>query len=249
MTTEVPTRVPTRVPAGDDRGFAGWLRDFEDEARVREERGDPGWGRGARLEACVVRSLQRFQIGEDGDGAFLIGKAEAAGDAEYAAAVRLFIAEEQNHARMLGLLLGAAGAPLLDRHWSDAVFVRARRAMGLRVELLTLMVAEVVALGYYGALHRGTRDPLTAEVAARLVADERRHVPFHCRRLRQGLARFPGPARRVVTGLWRAAVAGAAVVVAADHGRALRRLGTGRRRFVLDVLAEARAAEDLLHGR
>jgi hypothetical protein len=41
---------------------------------------------------------------------------------------------------------------------------------------------------------------------------------------------------------WWAAVAGAAVVIAADHGRTLRRLGRGRGRFVRDVMAGARAA-------
>ncbi|XVQ14481.1 ferritin-like domain-containing protein [Spirillospora sp. CA-255316] len=229
-----------RTDAG--REFTEWLRGFEDEARAREAVGDPDWGRGARLEPCVVRSLQRFQVGEDGDGAFLIGKAERAGDAEYAAALRLFVAEEQNHARMLERLLAAAGAGTIATHWSDAVFVRARRTMGLRLELMVLMVAEVVALGFYGALHEGTRDPLTAEVAGRLLADERRHVPFHCRRMRQGLAGVPGPVRAGVVLAWRAAVAGAALVIVADHGRALRRLGRGRAGFVREVMAEARAA-------
>ncbi|GAA2400265.1 ferritin-like domain-containing protein [Actinomadura vinacea] len=223
-------------------GFAGWLRDFEEQARARAAAGDPEWARGARLEPCVVRSLQRFQVGEDGDGAFLIGKAERAGDAEYAAAVRLFIAEEQNHARMLGRLLDAAGAGTIGAHWSDAIFVRARRAMGLRVELMVLLVAEVIALGFYRALYEGAGDPLAAEVAGRLLADERRHVPFHCRRMRQGLERVPRPLRAAALLAWRAAVAGGALIIVADHGRALRRLGRGRARFVRDVLAEARAA-------
>ncbi|MEW2359599.1 ferritin-like domain-containing protein, partial [Spirillospora sp. NPDC029432] len=205
-----------------ESAFVGWLRGFEEEAAARAAAGDPDWARGARLEPSVVRSLQRFQVGEDGDGAFLIGKAVRAGDPEYAAAVRLFVAEEQNHARMLGLLLEAAGAPTIGAHWSDSVFVLARRAMGLRLELLVLMVAEVVAVAYYQALYEGTADPLTAEVARRLVGDERRHIPFHCRRLREGIG---GPARTAMIAFWRVLVAGGALVVAAGHGRALRRLG------------------------
>ncbi|WP_309113633.1 hypothetical protein [Saccharothrix sp.] len=35
--------------------------------------------------------------------------------------------------------------------WSDAVFVRLRRALGPRLELMVLLIAEVVALGYYRA--------------------------------------------------------------------------------------------------
>ncbi|MFI1188474.1 hypothetical protein [Streptomyces californicus] len=40
---------------------------------------------------------------EDGDGAGVITEAEAAGDAEYASAVRMLIAEERNHARLTAL--------------------------------------------------------------------------------------------------------------------------------------------------
>ncbi|WP_442807194.1 ferritin-like domain-containing protein [Streptomyces sp. NBC_01294] len=104
---------------------------------------------------------------------------------------------------MLKLLLAAGGAGTLDGHWSDAVFVRVRRLLGLRVELLVLMIAEVVALGYYRALRDGAADPLTSEVAGRILADEGRHVLFHCLRLREGLAGLPPPARRAVTAGWR----------------------------------------------
>ncbi|MFC9971813.1 hypothetical protein ACFVH6_13055 [Spirillospora sp. NPDC127200] len=40
---------------------------------------------------------------------------------------------------------------------------------------------------------------------------------------------------------WRLAVGVVAVVVAVDHGGALRALGVSRRRFVAEVVAEARA--------
>lgn len=210
--------------------FDNWLRDFEDERERRRAAGEPDWGQGARLPAAVWRSVRRFQVGEDGDGAVLTGKADAVADAAYAAAVRLFVAEEQNHARLLGLLLGAGGVPLLGSHWSDTVFVRLRGLFGLRLELLVLMVAEVIALRYYRALRDGTRDPLVTEVAARILADEERHVPFHCARLRQeSLGALP------LAG-WRVLLCAVAAFVAVDHGPALRRLGVGRVRFVADVM-------------
>lgn len=232
----------TRAPEG---GFGGWLRGFEEEARARAAKGDPDWRRGARLHPSVIASLQRFQVGEDGDGAFLIAKADRAGDPEYTAAARLFVAEERNHARMLALLLEAAGAPTIGAHWSDAVFVRARRSMGLRMELLVLMVAEVAAVAYYRALYEGTADPLAAEVARRLVEDEERHIPFHCARLSEGMT---GPAREAMILFWRALVAGGALVVAAGHGRALLRLGSGPVRFARDVLSAAAAAAADMRG-
>ncbi|MER5758376.1 ferritin-like domain-containing protein [Streptomyces sp. NPDC002082] len=217
-------------------GHDTWLADFETEAERRAERGDPDWGRAAALPPELVRSLQRFQVGEDGDGSALIGKADRAGDPVYARAVRLFVAEEQNHARMLALLLEAGGAGTLAGHWSDTVFVRLRRLLGLRVELLVLMVAEVVALRYYRAVRDGAADPLASEVARLILADEERHVPFHCLRLREALAPLPAPARRAVVAAWRATLAAAAAVVAVDHGPALRTLGVRRRAFVTDTV-------------
>ncbi|MBT2452055.1 ferritin-like domain-containing protein [Streptomyces sp. ISL-43] len=217
-------------------GYEEWVADFEAERERRAERGDPDWSGGAALPAELVRSLQRFQVGEDGDGSALIGKADRAGDPVYARAVRLFVAEEQNHVRLLALLLDAGGAGTLARHWSDTAFVGLRRLLGLRVELLVLMVAEAVALRYYQAVRDGAADPLASEVARRILADEERHVPFHCLRLREALGPLPAPARRAAALAWRALLAGAAAMVAVDHGPALRTLGVRRRAFVGDTV-------------
>ncbi|MBO2445697.1 ferritin-like domain-containing protein [Actinomadura barringtoniae] len=202
---------------------------------------EPDWSRGARLSPALIQSLQRFQIGEAGDGANLVRKSDKAGDADYSAAVRVFIAEEQNHARMLALLLEAGGAEPIPGHWSDAIFVRLRRMLGLRTELLVLLAAEFVALTYYRALRDGTDDPLISEVAALILADEERHVPFHCGRL-SGLP-------QVGIRLWQAFLAGTAAVAAADHAPALATLGMSRRRFVSTVMTESKQVTAALSAR
>lgn len=229
-------------------GHDAWLADFEAERERRAAQGDPDWNRGAGLPPELVRSLQRFQVGEDGDGSALIGKADRAGDPAYARAVRLFVAEERNHARMLALLLAAGGAGTLTGHWSDTAFVRLRRLLGLRVELLVLMVAEVVALRYYQAVRDGSPDPLASEVAGRILADEERHVPFHCLRLREALAPLPAPARRAATLAWQVLLAGAAAVVAVDHGPALRVLGVRRLAFAADTVRASSPVAAALHA-
>lgn len=227
--------------------FAGWTRAFEAEAGRRRAQGEPDWAGGAGLAEPLARSLQRFQVGEDGDGANLIRKADEAGDPEYAAAVRLFVAEEQNHARLLALLLGAGDVPTIAAHWSDSAFVRLRRLLGLRLELMVLMIAEVVALRYYRAVSEGTGDPLVSEVAARILADERRHVPFHCLRLREALGALPATPRVLVLAGWRVLLLGATAVVVWDHGPALAHLGVRRRRFVADVMrSSADVVADIL---
>ncbi|MFE7169377.1 ferritin-like domain-containing protein [Streptomyces sp. NPDC057616] len=220
-------------------GFAKWTRHFEDERERRHADGDPAWEQGATLHPAVWAGIQRFQVGEDGDGANLVAKADEAGDPDYGQAVRLFVREEQNHARLLARLLAAGGMPTLNGHWSDAVFVRLRRLMGLRMELLVLMIAEVVALRYYRALRDGTGDALTTDVAGRILADEQRHVPFHCERLHASLAELPRAMRRPVMTAWRLLLLAASLVVAADHGAALHRLDIGRLRFVRDVMASS----------
>jgi hypothetical protein len=222
--------------------FAGWVTDFEAAAEQRRDAGDPDWARGAKLDAAIVRSLQRFQLGESGDGANLAAKASLGGDESYARAVRLFIAEEQDHARLLAALLAAVNAPLISSHWSDAVFVRLRRALGLRLELMVLFVAEFIALSYYRALRDGARDPLTAEVAGRILADEERHVRFHSGQLRLEFAMLAPWARLPVSWAWQLLMTGTACVVVLDHGTALRRLGVPRRRFTARVLAGFAAA-------
>ncbi|MDW6060510.1 ferritin-like domain-containing protein [Streptomyces sp. FXJ1.4098] len=223
----------------DTGGFAKWTRRFEDERERRRAQGDPDWEQRATLHPAVWASIQRFQVGEDGDGANLVGKADEAGDGDYAQAVRLFVAEEQNHARLLARLLAAGGVPTLTGHWSDTVFVRLRRLMGLRMELLVLMIAEVVALRYYRALRDGTDDPLTSDVAGRILSDEQRHVPFHCERLHTSLAELPRVTRRPVMALWQLLLLAVSLVVAVDHGPALRRLDIGRLRFMADIAASS----------
>ena len=223
-----------------------WLEDFETEAGRRRSREDPPWARGARLDPDVARSIQRFQVGEAGDGANLVAK--AGDDAVYLAAVKLFVAEEQNHARMLAELLRAAGVPTIASHWSDTAFVRLRRALGLRLEVMVLLIAEVVALRYYRALRDGTADPLVTRVASLILADEERHVPFHCHRLRLGFATLGKPARALVFGAWRLFLLGVTVTVAADHGRALRKLGVGRLVFVAEVVTAFEAALARIRG-
>ncbi|MEU6818349.1 ferritin-like domain-containing protein [Streptomyces sp. NPDC046860] len=233
-----------------DGGFGRWADAFEAERTRRAARADPDWTAAARQDPAVWASVQRFQTGEDGDGANLIAKADRAGDPAYARAVRLFVAEERNHARLLALLLAAGGMPTLAGHWTDTAFVRVRRLLGLRLELLVLMVAEVVALRYYRALRDGSEDALTSEVAARILADEERHVPFHCARLHDAVAGLPRGLRRPLLVLWRGLLAGACLVVVADHGRALRALGVSRSRFLADVLVSSRPmVAAILHRR
>ncbi len=130
---------------------------------------------------------------------------------------------------MLESLLQSGGIPTIGRHWSDTTFVQLRRLMGLRLELMVLTIAEVVALRYYRALAEGGDDALLVDVSERILDDEYHHVPFQCHRLRVGFAHTSAPVRMAVVQGWRVLARAVAVVVAFDHGSALRATGVTRR--------------------
>lgn len=194
-----------------------------------------------RIAELLGPSLAIFQLGESGSGEHLFDAARrAATDLDYRRCLERFVAEEQEHARMLGVVLDSLGEPRRHHHWTDGVFVLIRRAHSLRTEILVLMVAEVVALSYYGALAEHVSAPDLADVFARIHADEVVHVDFHSATLPGRLQRFPRPVHAVVRLAWSVLVAGAAVVVAKDHGGLLARLGVPRRRFLRQVLSDRR---------
>jgi hypothetical protein len=192
----------------------------------------------ARVAGHLRKSLAVFQLGESGDGAHLLEAAGLAGGDQYLGALKRFIAEEQEHARMLAVVLEALDGPLLSHHWSDRLFVLARRARSLVTEVLVLLVAEVVALSYYSALRDGPALGGLRDVFARIHDDEVMHVDFHCDTLPRHLERFGARTRTVVRIGWSTLVAGAATGVAISHGTALRAMGTSRHDFVRRVLRD-----------
>lgn len=143
------------------------------------------------LRAPLIASLQRFQIGETGEGRRLMKGAHATGDETYVEAMRLFIAEEHEHVRLLAEILARLGAPLIQSHWSDDAFIALRHFAGLRMELMTLLVAEMIAKRYYRALCAGTQDVTLRAIFAQIVCDENDHVAFHCDALKRGWADWP----------------------------------------------------------
>src|SRR3954466_9406823 len=229
--------------AGAVGGFGLWVDHFEKNVGVhaRVDAAIDFDGRCAVPEAVrepLIASVRRFQLGESGDGRQLLRTAANAGDPEYLRAAELFVAEEQQHASLLLHLLRYLGGTPMRRHWSDAAFVRLRRLMGLRTELMVLTVAEVVALSYYDGLAAPGSDPVVQAVAARIVADEHPHVQFQQQRLREGFARSGIVLRSLAFSLWWLTTIGATVVVAMDHGPLLDAIGYRRTRFIRDVLGD-----------
>lgn len=223
MTDQTTTPVPAPT---EQFSSAAWLEYFQGnaESRIATESGtapviDP------QTKSPLIASLQRFQIGESGEGKHLIAGAEKTGDRAYAAAIRLFIAEEQDHARRLAHVVTRLGGTLLDSHWSDRVFVFLRRMMGLRTELLVLLIAELIARRYYRAIYDGTVDEDVQLMCRQVMHDELGHVRFHCDYLYHAFDGTPGWARTLIHIGWTFAFRATLLIVMFDHRRALQACG------------------------
>jgi len=212
------------------------------------------WHEGIRLEpplrAPLASSLARFQLGETSDGAALSARArrlaEQTGDYAYADAVDLFITEKQEHSRLLACVLQQLNAPLLLRHWTDSLFRRSRHLLGYYEEIAVLLMAEIIALKYYGAVREGCGAPVLEIVCEQILADEKFHVRFHCEQFHRTLAQRPMPIRAAWWWALTAMFVAASAVVAWDHRRAFRVLGGSATEFLHDAWFNFRAAREAI---
>jgi hypothetical protein len=217
-----------------------WRRYFEaNAARAMPCVDDALAGVPEAWRATLVRSLARFQLGESGEGriAHEIYAARIDGiDDDYRAALALFIREEGRHARILAALVRAMGGEILTATWTERAFRRVRRLAGVRTKLFVLLVAEIVGVGFYGAiaerLPRGAlRDALVA-----MCDDEIAHLAFH-RDFFATQARSAA-ARTALRSSIAIGTGAAFAIVAFDHASTLRALGIS----IPMLVAHARAA-------
>jgi hypothetical protein len=206
------------MPTKKHASTADWLAYFE---KNRLHRRPIPWERGVQIETNlrtpVIRSLQRFQVGEQGDGKHLREAAAAIKNPHYSATINLFVQEEQEHSSMLAGLIRALDGNLLNFHWSDICFVLVRRLSGLRVELFTLLAAEIIAQVYYRILYDGFADLVFRDVCTQILHDEDAHVAFHCDYLYTEIKAFSPSIRWLVSTLWRTFFSLVCLVVACDH--------------------------------
>ena len=147
------------------------------------------WERGAEITTAerraIASSMQEFQLGESSEGRHLLRSAETfarrTSDPHYAEAMRLFIKEEQRHARDLGRFMDMAGIPRIRHTWPDRVFRRLRRlGGGLEVSISVLITAEIIAKVYYAALREATGSSVLRRLCDQILRDEDAHVRFQC---------------------------------------------------------------------
>jgi len=217
-----------------------WLRYFEHN---RTNRPEPAWHIASPLEPetqkILARSLSHFQLGESGEGKYLLKQAreQAPDDRTYAAALAFFIAEETEHARLLEFMLQRFGCDPIRRHWTQALFRVARRTLGLNFEIQVLVIAELVGTAYR-MLKLRTRDPVLEQVCALVLRDEKRHIEFHIQRLRDVQSRWLPAEREAWSLQFQLLFTAAANVAWFDHRDALKSTGGSKREFFRSARAE-----------
>ena len=166
-----------------------WRKYYEENARSLLE---IPWQIGHELseneKAAIASSVQDFQAGESSEGRHLFqyakNYAKETGDSEYVEAIRLFIAEEQRHARDLGHFLQINEIPLVRTTFTDGVFRRLRQLLGnLEISISVLITAEIIAKVYYFALRDATNSQVLQVLCKQILQDEVKHVEFQAERL------------------------------------------------------------------
>lgn len=218
-----------------------WLAHFQQN---RLNRPEPAWDApplpASSVTQTLASSLSHFQLGESGEGRFLLSEARHAfpDDPDYCEALSLFISEEQEHARLLERLVLRLGGKTISRHWSHFLFRLLRRALGVNFELHVLVIAELVGTGYYRLVRRYSRDPVVVQVCDLVLLDEAWHVAFHCERFAADQAAWLPLERTLWVTSFQVLFLAATAVAWVDHGAALRGIGSDRREFVKEVRDE-----------
>jgi hypothetical protein len=167
---------------------------------------------------ALARSLASFQLGESGEGRIAHEIDTFRGvDDDYRAALKLFVAEEGRHAAILARMVLALDGKLLQRSWTERLFVHGRRLFGVRFKLLVLLAAEVIGIGFYGLIARALPGGSMADALKQIFADEEAHLLFHCE--------FLSGQPRVLHWVWWPLGTAAALAVLWDHHRTLRAFG------------------------
>ena len=218
-----------------------WLRYYEQNKSNRPE---PKWGLPSPLDLntqrILARSLSHFQLGETGEGKFLIAQARAQmpDDVAYHEALELFVAEEGEHARLLKRLVTRFHGRTISHHWTHTLFRLVRRALGFKFEIQLLVTAELVGTAYYRILQARTRDPVLEEMCDLILKDEARHVDFHADWFGDFQSRLLPLEREIWNAQFQLLFAAATAIAWIDHRESLKSTGANRAQFFREARHE-----------
>ena len=226
---------PVALDHGSDFSSSHWLAYFKENRQARVNISFPNQlTLAAAVRVPVLRSLQRLQIGETGEGKYLRKYASMTGDAIYEECIDLFIKEEQFHARVLAQMIQSLDGTLLYWHWTDLAFIGLRRMLGLKTEVFIFLIAEIIGKCFYESCAEKLDNRLLSDAFSLIVLDEIGHLEFHCSFLHDRMKTFSPFVRRTVHYMWCVLFVTACLVFIADHRRSLKALNVQPRDFLKD---------------
>lgn len=169
------------------------------------------------LRKPLLQSLQRFQIGETGDGRHLRSFAKRIGDPIYLKCIDLFVKEEQVHGQILAEIIRAMDGSLLSWHWTDFAFIVLRRMFGLKTEIFIILIAEVIGKCFYKAVSDKIKDERLSNAFAMIVCDEIGHLRFHSEFLNHQMRSYPWTLKCMIHYAWSMIFYTACFVFILDH--------------------------------
>ncbi|MBS1610803.1 MAG: hypothetical protein JSS70_19015 [Bacteroidetes bacterium] len=227
-----------------------WKKHFEEN---RSHFSDIDWQLQDQLSAAetklIASSLQQFQKGENSEGKHLFAYAKTFPDPLYIECIRLFICEEQMHARVLANFMRRYSIPTIKGHWVDSVFRQLRKLAGIQNTIMILLIAEIISKLYYAALRKATHSELLQKICAQILKDEDYHISFQCFTLRLLFQHKSSLARFLIRTLYFILMSGTIAVVWLYHRNVLSKGGYSFWSFKRAVLNVYYDCETLIFSR
>lgn len=196
----------------------------------------------------ITSSIQQFQKGENSEGKNLIKFAVQFSDADYLDAIKLFIKEEQRHARVLARVMELNGIERIKEHWIDSVFRRLRILSNIENSIVVLLTAEIIAAVYYKALQRSTKSKLLRSICEQILIDEEMHINFQSFFLNRLYSKKRSTGKMYFQYFRKFLMNGTTLVVWQSHKKVLKAGGYDLQRFYDEVFDEFDRTKNMITG-
>ena len=200
-------------------------------------------------KAVIYSSIQQFQRGESSEGKHLFSFAKKFPDPDYTSCIKLFIKEEQMHARVLGEFMDKHGIVHIRHHWVDSVFRWLRKLGGIANSVTVLVTAEIIAKPYYKALGKSSNSSLLKSICSQILKDEDQHIVFQCSALNYLFKKKNSIERSFSRAKHLILMMGTILVVWWHHKKVLRKGGYYFSKFWLETLLIYYQAEEIIKGK
>lgn len=235
-------------PSLDGRSPAAlWRADFEVHADQHANLTTSGmWVLAPVVEEALRTALPIFQLGEIGTGRHLLDTAVGVTSEDHLQALRFFIIECQEHARVLALVCSQLDIDMLDEHWTERLFRKTRYLRGFRIEMLAVVIGGMISAQIYETIAGGVGDQTLARIFTKLHEDESRHLDFHAATLPDHLNRFTPSRRQAIKTLWKTLAMVAALAVSWEQRGLLRSCASNQRSFIRSLAKQITIQADAL---